>query len=188
MSDEEPDALQVRHLAYRAELKRQGVVVVNGPFDEQTGPVVPRDVDSPATPPPRPLGFRTVTHPSWRGRLASDVRSEGRRRSLAFLLTYRRVGDRRPMTDDRRAATRIEEMTGTGDPASDRLCCGRRRVCPRAWGDGAPAFALTRYERMSTDSLVPVRGAAVPRAERLTATTSLRMPDVGVDPLLYVRI
>jgi len=36
MSDEELDALQARHLAYRAGLRRQGVVVVNGPFDEQT--------------------------------------------------------------------------------------------------------------------------------------------------------
>src|SRR5215210_165525 len=38
MSDEELDALQARHLAYRAELRRQGVVVVNGPFDEQSYP------------------------------------------------------------------------------------------------------------------------------------------------------
>ena len=36
MSDEELDALQARHLAYRAELVRQGVIVVNGPFDEQS--------------------------------------------------------------------------------------------------------------------------------------------------------
>ena len=36
MSDEELDALQVRHLAYRAELKRQGVIVANGPFDAQS--------------------------------------------------------------------------------------------------------------------------------------------------------
>lgn len=36
MSDEELDALQARHLAYRADLKRQGVIVANGPFDEQS--------------------------------------------------------------------------------------------------------------------------------------------------------
>lgn len=36
MSDEELDALQARHLAYRAELRRQGVIVVNGPFAEQS--------------------------------------------------------------------------------------------------------------------------------------------------------
>lgn len=36
MSDEELDALQARHLAYRAELRRQGVIVVNGPFGQQS--------------------------------------------------------------------------------------------------------------------------------------------------------
>jgi uncharacterized protein YciI len=36
MSEEELDALQARHLAYRAELKRQGKIVANGPFDEQS--------------------------------------------------------------------------------------------------------------------------------------------------------
>src|SRR5215210_8275136 len=38
MSDDELDALQARHLAYRAELERRGVVVVRGPFDEQSDP------------------------------------------------------------------------------------------------------------------------------------------------------
>jgi uncharacterized protein len=36
LSDEALDALQARHLAYRAELRRAGVVVVNGPLDEQS--------------------------------------------------------------------------------------------------------------------------------------------------------
>ena len=36
MPDEELDALQARHLAYRAELKRQGVLVANGPLGEQS--------------------------------------------------------------------------------------------------------------------------------------------------------
>ena len=36
MSDEELDALQARHLAYRAELRRQGILVANGPLDEQS--------------------------------------------------------------------------------------------------------------------------------------------------------
>lgn len=36
MSDEELDALQARHLAYRADLKRRGKIVANGPFDEQS--------------------------------------------------------------------------------------------------------------------------------------------------------
>lgn len=38
LSDEELDALQTRHLAYRAELRRQGVLVVNGPLGDQTDP------------------------------------------------------------------------------------------------------------------------------------------------------
>ena len=36
MSDEDLDALQARHLAYRAELKRQGKLVANGPLGEQS--------------------------------------------------------------------------------------------------------------------------------------------------------
>jgi len=36
MPDHELHALQARHLAYRAELRRQGVVVANGPFDQQS--------------------------------------------------------------------------------------------------------------------------------------------------------
>jgi uncharacterized protein YciI len=36
MSEAELDALQARHLAYRAELRRQGVLVVNGPLSEQS--------------------------------------------------------------------------------------------------------------------------------------------------------
>jgi uncharacterized protein YciI len=36
MSDEELDALQARHLAYRAELRSDGVLVANGPLDEQS--------------------------------------------------------------------------------------------------------------------------------------------------------
>jgi uncharacterized protein YciI len=36
MSDAELDDLQARHLAYRAGLRRQGILVVNGPLDEQS--------------------------------------------------------------------------------------------------------------------------------------------------------
>jgi uncharacterized protein YciI len=36
MPDEELDALQARHLAYRAELVCQGVLVANGPLGEQS--------------------------------------------------------------------------------------------------------------------------------------------------------
>jgi uncharacterized protein len=36
MPDDELDALQARHLAYRAELRRRGVLVANGPLGEQS--------------------------------------------------------------------------------------------------------------------------------------------------------
>ncbi|MGH2483383.1 MAG: YciI family protein, partial [Candidatus Limnocylindria bacterium] len=36
MSDHELDALQAQHLAYRAQLRREGVIVVNGPLGEQS--------------------------------------------------------------------------------------------------------------------------------------------------------
>jgi uncharacterized protein YciI len=36
MSDAELDSLQARHLAYRAELRRQGTLVANGPLGEQS--------------------------------------------------------------------------------------------------------------------------------------------------------
>jgi len=38
MTEDELDVLQARHLAYRAELARRGVLVVNGPFAEQSDP------------------------------------------------------------------------------------------------------------------------------------------------------
>ncbi len=40
MSDAELEALQARHLAYRTELHRQGVAVVNGPLLEQSDPTL----------------------------------------------------------------------------------------------------------------------------------------------------
>jgi uncharacterized protein YciI len=36
LSEDALDALQARHLAYRAELRRRGVLVANGPLDEQS--------------------------------------------------------------------------------------------------------------------------------------------------------
>ena len=36
MSDDQLDELQARHLAYRAELRRSGVLVANGPLGEQS--------------------------------------------------------------------------------------------------------------------------------------------------------
>ena len=100
MSDEELDALQARHLAYRAELRRQGVVVVNGPFDEQSDPSY-RGMSifacGTAEAARRSAGDPSVVA----GRLVCDVMEwwvgAG---SLAFPLTDRPVGDRRSMRDD----------------------------------------------------------------------------------------
>jgi len=36
LPEDELDALQVRHLAYRAQLRKDGVLVANGPLDEQS--------------------------------------------------------------------------------------------------------------------------------------------------------
>ena len=38
MSEYELDALQARHLAYRAKLRNEGVLVANGPLGEQSDP------------------------------------------------------------------------------------------------------------------------------------------------------
>jgi uncharacterized protein len=100
MPEEDLEALQAEHLAYRAELRRQGLVVVNGPFGGQSD-----------------LSFRGMSifacdlaeaarlsagDPSViAGRLAYDVMewwvSAG---SLAFPSATRHVGQRRSMPAD----------------------------------------------------------------------------------------
>ena len=100
LPDEELDALQARHLAYRAELGRQGVLVVNGPFDEQSDPsyrgmsVFACDVSEAAR--------LSDADPSvLAGRLTYDVMEWWvRAGALAFPLADGPVGDRRPMPDD----------------------------------------------------------------------------------------
>jgi len=99
MSDEELDALQARHLAYRAELRRQGLVVANGPFDEQTDQsyrgmsiFACNFVEAARLSDSDPLVVA--------GRLAYDVMEWWvRAGSLAFPLADRPVGDRRSMPD-----------------------------------------------------------------------------------------
>lgn len=100
MSDEELDVLQTRHLAYRAELKRQGVVVVNGPFDEQTDQSY-RGMSIFACDAAEAARLSDGDPSVMAGRLAYDVMEwwvgAG---SLAFPLTDRPVGDRRRMSED----------------------------------------------------------------------------------------
>jgi len=100
MSDEQLDALQARHLAYRAELGRQGAVVVNGPFDEQSDESQ-RGMSIFACDPAEAARYSDGDPSVIAGRLAYDVMewwlSAG---SLAFPLAGRPVGDRRSMSDD----------------------------------------------------------------------------------------
>jgi uncharacterized protein YciI len=99
LPDEELDALQARHLAYRAELGRQGVLVVNGPFDEQSDPsyrgmsVFACDVSEAAR--------LSDADPSvLAGRLTYDVMEWWvRAGSLAFPFADRTIGERRSMPD-----------------------------------------------------------------------------------------
>jgi uncharacterized protein YciI len=100
MTDEQLDALQARHLGYRAELRRQGVVVVNGPFDDQTDPSY-RGMSIFACDPDEAARLSAADPSVAAGRLAYDVMEWWvRAGSLAFPLTDRPVGDRRPMPDE----------------------------------------------------------------------------------------
>ena len=100
MSDEELEELQARHLAYRAELVDRGMVVVNGPFDEQSDSSY-RGM-SVFTCDPAEAARLSEGDPSVvAGRLAYDVMEWWvRAGSLAFPLTDRPVGERREMPDD----------------------------------------------------------------------------------------
>jgi uncharacterized protein YciI len=99
MSDEELDELQGRHLAYRAELRRQGVLVVNGPFDHQSDPSL-RGMSIFACDPVEAAQLSDGDPSVVAGRLAYAVMEwwvgAG---SLAFPLTDDPVGDRRSMPD-----------------------------------------------------------------------------------------
>jgi uncharacterized protein YciI len=100
MSAEELDALQERHLAYRAELWRQGVLVVNGPFVEQTDASY-RGMSIFACDCAEAARLSDGDPSVVAGRLAYDVMEWWvRAGSLAFPLTARAVGDRRSMPDD----------------------------------------------------------------------------------------
>ena len=100
MSEEELDELQTRHLAYRAELRRQGLVVANGPFDEQTDQSY-RGMSIFACDPAEAARLSDADPLVVVDRLRYDVMEWWvRAGSLAFPLTDRPVGDRRSMPDD----------------------------------------------------------------------------------------
>ena len=100
MPDEELDALQTRHLAYRADLVRQGVLVANGPFDVQSDPSY-RGMSIFACSAAEAARLSDGDPSVAAGRLAYDVMEWWvRAGSLAFPLTELPVGERRSMPED----------------------------------------------------------------------------------------
>ena len=100
MPEVELDALQARHLAYRAELRRQGVLVVNGPLGEQSDESM-RGLSIFACDPTEAARLSDGDPSVEAGRLAYDVMEwwvgAG---TLAFPDAGRPVGDRRVVSDD----------------------------------------------------------------------------------------
>ena len=100
MSDEELDALQARHLAYRTELRKQGILVVNGPLGEQTD-VSMRGLSIFACGLEEAARLSDGDPSVQAGRLAYDLMewwvAAG---TLAFPEAQQQVGDRRVMPDD----------------------------------------------------------------------------------------
>ena len=99
MPDEELDALQARHLAYRAELRRQGLLVVNGPLGEQSD-ISMRGMSVFACSPDEAARLSDADPSVQAGRLSYDlmewwVASD----TLAFPKFDGEVGDRRVMED-----------------------------------------------------------------------------------------
>jgi len=100
MPDEELDALQARHLAYRAELRRKGVLVVNGPLGEQSD-ISLRGLSIFACDPAEARRLSDGDPSVQAGRLAYDVMEWWvAADTLAFPAARRPVGSRRAMTDD----------------------------------------------------------------------------------------
>jgi uncharacterized protein YciI len=100
MSDEELDTLQARHLAYRADLRRQGALVANGPLGEPTDKSL-KGLSIFACGLEEAARLSDGDPSVQAGRLAYDVFewwvAAG---TLAFPNVDRPVGDRRVMPDD----------------------------------------------------------------------------------------
>jgi hypothetical protein len=100
LSDPELADLQGRHLAYRADLRRQGLIVVNGPFGEQSDESY-RGMSIFACDPAEAARLSDGDPSVAAGRLAYDVMewwvAAG---ALAFPTFDGPVGDRRSMPDD----------------------------------------------------------------------------------------
>jgi len=100
MSDQELDDLQARHLAYRADLRRQGLLAVNGPCGEQSDPAY-RGMSIFACDPAEAARLSDGDPSVAAGRLAYDVVEWWvAADSLAFPNAGGPVGERRSMPDD----------------------------------------------------------------------------------------
>jgi uncharacterized protein YciI len=99
MSDDELATLQSAHLAYRAELRQQGLIVTNGPFDEQSDESY-RGMSVFACSPDEAARLSDGDPSVAAGRLAYDVMEWWvAADSLAFPQAVRPVGERRAMPD-----------------------------------------------------------------------------------------
>jgi uncharacterized protein YciI len=100
MSEAELDELQGRHLAYRSELRRHGVLVVNGPLSEQSDEAM-RGLSIFACNLEEAARLSDGDPSVQAGRLAYDLMewwvAAG---TLAFPDASAPVGDRRAMPDD----------------------------------------------------------------------------------------
>ena len=99
MSDEELTMLQSAHLAYRAGLREQGLIVVNGPFDHQSDESF-RGMSIFACDPDQAARLSDGDPSVAAGRLAYDVMEWWvAADSVAFPAYDGPVGDRRSMDD-----------------------------------------------------------------------------------------
>jgi uncharacterized protein YciI len=101
LPEAELDALQAQHLAYRADLRRRGILVVNGPFDRQSDESY-RGMSIFACDPEEAARLSDDDPSVIAGRLAYDVMEWWvAADSLAFpKAAGATVGDRRSMPDD----------------------------------------------------------------------------------------
>lgn len=95
----ELDALQARHLAYRAELRGAGLIVANGPFDAEGDPTY-RGMAIFGCDPAEASRLSAADPSVVAGRLTYDVLTWWvRAGSLAFPLAGGPIGERRAMPD-----------------------------------------------------------------------------------------
>jgi uncharacterized protein YciI len=100
LPDEELDALQARHLAYRAGLAEQGLLIANGPFDEQSDASY-RGMSVFACDLAEAARLSDADPSVVAGRLTYDVMQWWvRAGALAFPLAEHSVGERRSMPED----------------------------------------------------------------------------------------